>query len=459
MVAQPPSPVTPVVTPAPPAAAPAPAPVQAQPAPAARPLVVVPPRRTTPVGLLAEGRAISLDLGAETGAAIFRHGDWVIAVFDRPEVLDLSQLQGSAIFRNMEARQTGDATILQMRMAQPGTLRPRREGNAWVMEAFRDAVDANRALTAITPELDPGPPARLVLRVARPGRSVTVLDPETGSPLLVGTLREAGQAVAISRRQPEFQLLPAMLGVAVLPRGDNIQLRALNDRFILQAAGMDSLRLGVDAGREPLAEAATLSRIMDLPSATSATLLERLRTASANIASAGPLGRSEARRHAAETLLALGMPQEAQAMATLALQEDPRAGADARLVMVQAAAALVAGRESEARQLENPQMPASDETTLWQGFLAAARGDHAVAGPAIAAGLPLLLSYPRPLAQRLFPIAMDSLAAAGELTAANRLSEADPDNPSLHLARGVMAEADGRIDDALGFYGQAIQGR
>ena len=420
---------------------------------------MVPPRRTTPVGLLAEGRAISLDLGAETSAAIFRHGDWVIAVFDRPEALDLSQLQGSAIFRNMETRQTGDATILQMRLAQPGTLRPRREGNAWVMEAFRDAVDANRALTAMTPELDQGPPTRLVLRAARPGRSVTVLDPETGSPLLVGTLREAGQAVAIGRRQPEFQLLPAMLGVAVLPRGDNIQLRALNDRFILQASGMDSLRLGADAGREPLAEAATLSRIMDLPSATSATLLERLRTASANIASAGPLGRSEARRHAAEALLAMGMPQEAQAMATLALQEDPRAGADARLVMVQAAAALLAGRDSEARQLENPQLPASDETTLWRGFLAAARGDHAVAGPAIAASLPILMSYPRPLAQRLFPIAMESLAAAGELTAANRLADADPDHSSLHLARGMIAEADGRVDDALASYRQAIQGR
>lgn len=458
-VAPAPSPAPPAVSPAPPAAAPAPTPVQAQPAPAARPLVVVPPRRTTPVGLLAEGRAISLDLGAETAAAIFRHGDWVIAVFDRPEALDLSQLQGSAIFRSMETRQTGDATILQMRLAQPGTLRPRREGNTWVMEAFRDAVDANRALTAMTPELDQGPPARLVLRAARPGRSVTVLDPETGSPLLVGTLREAGQAVAIGRRQPEFQLLPAMLGVAVLPRGDNIQLRALNDRFILQASGMDSLRLGADAGREPLAEAATLSRIMDLPSASSATLLERLRTASANIASAGPLGRSEARRHAAETLLALGMPQEAQAMATLALQEDPRAGADARLVMVQAAAALVAGREAEARQLENPQLPASDETTLWRGFLAAARGDHAVAGPAIAASLPILMSYPVPLAQRLFPIAMESLAAAGELTAANRLADADPDNPSLNLARGMIAEADGRIEDALAAYRQAIQGR
>jgi hypothetical protein len=458
-VASAPAPVTPAVTAVPPAAPLDPAPAQAQPTPAARPLVVVPPRRTTPVGLLAEGRAISLDLGAETAAAVFRHGDWVIAVFDRPEALDLSQLQGSAIFRNMETRQTGDATILQMRLAQPGTLRPRREGNAWVMEAFRDAVDANRALTAMTPELDQGPPTRLVLRAARPGRSVTVLDPETGSALLVGTLREAGQAVAIGRRQPEFQLLPAMLGVAVLPRGDNIQLRALNDRFILQASGMDSLRLGADAGREPLAEAATLSRIMDLPSATSATLLERLRTASANIASAGPLGRSEARRQAAEALLAMGMPQEAQAMATLALQEDPRAGADARLVMVQAAAALLAGRDSEARQLENPQLPASDETTLWRGFLAAARGDHAVAGPAIAASLPILMSYPRPLAQRLFPIAMESLAAAGELTAANRLADADPDHSSLHLARGMIAEADGRVDDALASYRQAIQGR
>ena len=441
------------------AAAPPAAPAQAQPAPAAQPLVVVPPRRTAPVALLAEGRAISLDLGAETSAAVFRHGDWVIAVFDKPEALDISQLQGSAIFRSMEVRQTGDTTILQLRLAPPGTLRPRREGNAWVMEAFRDAVEANRALTAITPELDQGPPVRLVLRAARPGRSVTVLDPETGSPLLVGTLREAGQAVAIGRRQPEFQLLPAMLGVAVLPKGDNIQLRALNDRFILQASGMDSLRLGGDAGREPLAEAATLSRIMDLPSANAATLLERLRTASSNIAAAGPLGRSEARRDAAETLLALGMAQEAQAMATVALQEDPRAGADARLVMVQAAAALVAGREAEARQLESTQMPSSDETTLWRGFLAAARGDHAVAGPAIAASLPLLLSYPRPLAQRLIPIALENLAAAGELTAANRLGDSDPDNPSLHFARGMIAEADGRIEDALTAYRQAIEGR
>jgi hypothetical protein len=451
--------VTPAVSPAPPPVSPVAAPAQAAPAPDARPLVVVPPRRTTLVELVGEGRAIALDLGAETSAAVFRHGDWVISVFDRPEALDLSQLEGSNIFRNMEARQTGDATILQMRLAQPGTLRPRRDGNTWVLEAFRDAVEANRALTAITPELEQGPPTRLVLRAARPGRSLTVLDPETGSPLLVGTLREPGQAVAIARRLPEFQVLPAMLGIAVLPRGDNIQLRALNDRFILQASGMDSLRLGADAGREPLAEAATLSRILDLPSASSATLLERLRTASANIAGSGPLARSEARRHLAETFLALGMPQEAQAMATLALQEDPRAGADARLVMVQAAAALVAGRDAEARQLENPQLPATDETTLWRGLLAAARGDHAVAGPAIAASLPLLISYPRPLAQRLLPIAMESLAAAGELTAANRLADNDPDNPSLHLARGMVAEADGRIDDALSLYRQAIEGR
>jgi len=427
--------------------------------PATRPLVVVPPQRSTPVGLLAEGRAISLDLGPDAGAAVFRHGDWVMAVFDRSEVLDLSGLRRSEIFSSMEARQTGDATILQMRLAQPGTLRPRREGSAWVLETFRDAVEANRALTAITPELEQGPPVRLVLRANRPGASVTVLDPDTGSPLLVGTIRGANQAVAIARRQPEFQLLPAVLGVAVLPRGDNIQLRALADRFILQASGMDSLRLGPDAGREPLAEAATLSRIMDLPSATITTLQERLRTAAANIAAAGPLARAEARRHAAETLLALGMPQEAHAMAGLALQEDPRAGEDARLVMVQSAAALLAGREAEARRLDSPQMPPSDETTLWRGFLAAARGDHAVAGPAIAASLPLLLSYPRPLAQRLTPIAMESLAAAGELTAASRLGETDPDNPVLNLARGMMAEADGRIEDALAAYRQAIEGR
>jgi predicted negative regulator of RcsB-dependent stress response len=54
---------------------------------------------------------------------------------------------------------------------------------------------------------------------------------------------------------------------------------------------------------------------------------------------------------------------------------------------------------------------------------------------------------------------MESLAAAGELTAASRLGETDPDNPVLNLARGMMAEADGRIEDALAAYRQAIEGR
>ena len=150
--------------------------------------MVIPPRRSTPVGVVMEGRAISIDLGADVAAAVFRNGDWVIAVLDRAEALDLTSLQGNNIFGSMETRQTGDATILQMRLAQPGTLRPRREGNAWVFEAFRDAVEANRALTAILPEVDRGPPARLVLRAPRPGRSVTGLDAETGRPFFLGTL-------------------------------------------------------------------------------------------------------------------------------------------------------------------------------------------------------------------------------------------------------------------------------
>ena len=71
----------------------------------------------------------------------------------------------------------------------------------------------------------------------------------------------------------------------------------------------------------------------------------------------------------------------------------------------------------------------------------------------------MLTGNTKPLAQRLIPIALESLAAAGELTAANRLGDSDPDNPSLHFARGMIAEADGRIDDALTAYRQAIQGR
>gem|GEM_PF-710673 len=436
--------------------APAPAPPAAPNPPPAAAAVLAPPQAPA-IRLLPGqgGPAILIPAEAGTGAALFRRGDTVLFVLDVRQEFDLAALRGDPVFAGLEAGIAGEASVLRLRLAPPALLLARREAAGWVLEASREAPPSPRALV---PELDPGPPMRLWMHAAQPGRVVALTDPETDLPLLVGTLREAGQAVRLARRQPEFDLLPTQLGLALLARDDRLAMRALPDRFVLHAAGNASLRLSAVPSRAVSAEAAAMSRVMDLPLLAASALQERLRGQQAAIAAAGPLARGPLRRDAAESLLALGLPQEAQAMATLARQEDPRAEADPRLILAQGAAALLAGRLAEARSLEDPRLPASDETALWRGALAAARGD-AGAAPALAATLPLLLAYPEALRARLLASAAAALLDGGEMVAARQLLAALPEEDSLALARARLAEAEGRTEEALAGYDAVARGR
>ncbi|MBR0665739.1 hypothetical protein GXW71_15380 [Roseomonas hellenica] len=442
-------------TAAPPVAAPvAPVSVEALPSGAeTRTSAAVP--GAVPARVVAPGRAVALAFPDGTGVAVFRRGGAVLAVFDAKAPLDLTALRGDPVFGAADSWTLPDGVVLRLPMAAGGGLLPRREGATWVLEAMR--VEAPSRRPGISAEPEPGPPARLVIATEGSGRALALQDPETGMPLLVATLAVPGQGFAAARRMPDLELLPTQQGAAVLARSDRLVLRSLSDRILLTAAPGDTLRFGTPGGLEPVAEAAALTRVFDLPTLPPAVLQDRLRDQQAAIAGAAPLARGPLRREAMETLLALGMPQEAQAMAGLALQEDPRVRGDARLLLGQGVAALLAGRVADARGIEDRRLPATDETALWRGLLAAARGEMDAAASGIVPALPLLMVYPEAVRQRLLPLVADALAEA-DPRAAQRLLAALPDDASFGYARARVAEAEGRAEDALTRYDAVAQG-
>jgi hypothetical protein len=331
---------------------------------------------------VAEGRALALPVPAETGLAILRRGDLLLVVLDQPNALDTAPLRGDAVFGGLRVEVLPEATVLRLPIAEPSALRARREGDRWLLEA-KPSPTRERSILA---EAEDG---RLVLRVALPGRPVPIPDPETGLPLLVGTVREAGQAVPVSRSLAQMDLVATQLGVAALARADSVALRRAGDRFLL---------LGVAGATTmpEMAEADSMTRLMELPALGSGAAQERLKAQQASIAATPPLARLPLRRAAAEGLLALGLAQEAQAMIRLSFQEDPRASSDPRSLLVHAASALLAGRQAEARGLSGASFPANDEVTFWRAAQAATSGDGPAA-PGFAATLPLLLAYPEAL--------------------------------------------------------------
>ncbi len=434
----------------PPAAMPAPAPV-----PLAAP-VALPQPGALPVRPLAQRGAILLPYPPTTGLAILRRGGQVLALFDSGEPLNLSALRDDPIFAALEAEALGGATLLRLPLASPGQLRARREATGWILQAVRPADDAEAAGRAIPVEAEDGAAPRLVLRARQPGRVVPVTDPESGLPLLLGTLREIGQVMPVARRLPELDLPQTMLGAAVLARADRVTMQATGSGFLI-GAGTGSLALDLAAAEMPTA--ASMTRSFEFPRMAPAQMLERLRALQASIGAAPSLGRLPLRRAATEILLALGLPQEAQAMTELAKSEDPQAARDARLTALGGAAALLAGRLPQAVVLRQPELPDSDELNLWRMLLLAAEGQAGLAAPGLAASLPVLFDYAEALRSRLLPLAAQALAEAGATESLRQLLDQAGPLPELALPRAMLAEAGGDTAAALAGYDEIARGR
>lgn len=457
------TPPTPPAAPPPPALPPVPQPPvpQTAPPPAPLPSLAEPSARALPAPTALSLRVLPAENGAHTlllpfpdatGAALLRRGPLLILAFDSARPLDVSALRDVPLLASAEATSVPGGTVLRIPLAAPASFTARREGTAWVLQVVPPGTPAppgqRRALAL---ELDGGDAPRLIMRATQPSRIVALTDPESGLPLLLGTVREANQAIALPRRLPQFDLPATLLGAAVLARADSVTLSSGTDRFAVAAAGGGRLALDGSA-TSPDPSGPGMTRSFELPDQPAAQLLGRLRAQQMDIAGSAPLARGPARLAAAETLLALGLAQEAQAMAGLAMAEDPTAAADPRAIALAAAAALLGGRLQDAAPLNTPELPESDELGLWRALLASAEGEPARAAPGLQAALPLLLDYPATLRGRLLPQAAEALALADDRPTLKRLLEAAGDAPGLELPRAMLAEAEGRDADARKTY-------
>ncbi len=408
------------------------------------------------VRTLPRSGGILLPYPASTGLALLRRGGEVLALFDSGEPLDLAGVRGDAAFSGLEVEALGNATLLRLPLAPPGQLRARRETGGWVLEAYRPAEPHDLPGRAMAVEAEGGAASRLVVRASEPGRVVPIIDPETGLPLLLGTVREAGQLMPVARRLPELDLPLTLLGGAVLARADHVTMRATAGGFLIGAA---QAPLALDPAAAEMPAAAAMTRSFDLPRLPTPQLLDRMRALQASVAAAPPLTRLPLRRAAAETLLALGMPQEAQAMVELARGEDPAAARDARLTALVGVAAALGGRLSQAVVLREAPLPETDELALWRALLLAAEGDSRAAAPGIATGLPIIFGYADGLRARLLPLAAQALAEAGALGPLRHLLGESGSSADLALPRAMLAEADGDADAALAGYDEIVRGR
>lgn len=407
----------------------------------AGPIGLVARRARLPRGM--EGSAFVVPFSKATGAAAFKAGETAFVVFDERRPVDMAALQNDAVFRSASVRMLPAGTLFQVPVPAGLSLAIVKLPQGWRIAVVPTALTPR----PITQTVRDG---RLALAAEQPSELINLEDPVTGAKLLVGTQHQAGQAVVTPRRTTEFILRPTIQGVVVEPLSDHLVMRPAESGFTL-AADRGELALSMPTGTTAaLADAAHLTRRLDLVAMQPQDLVQRV-AAQFAAAAAAPSGARGPRRHAAaESMLALGLAAEAAGLLRATAEQDPREAASPDTAALTAVASLLAGRPDEADGLDDHRLDGTDEIAMWRAVRLAMRDEASPAAAAVLASTaPLIAAYPRPVADRILPLAIETMLQGGELAPAIRLMDRQPDDPRLAFARALRLQAEGETARAL----------
>lgn len=382
------------------------------------------------------------------GTALFLRAGRLVAVVEQGRLAP-----GTVLPEGAEAITLPDGVLVSLRTPSPDA-RPllERTRGGWRLTTGQGAPGQPVMVQTLAD------PLRLHVALPLPGGVLAVPDPEDGRTLLVGTQRGPAAVLEQGRVFPEFQLLPSLRGTVVVPTSDRIALRAGADGFEVLYSGPGEGALALETSpQRPGSEMSV--RIFDFPADDLAALQERLKRQIVEAGTLPPLSRGRARADAAETMLAMGLAPEAQAMLWRLAAEDPRVGRSLRVRALSAAAALVAGRVEEAAGLNDRGLGEGDEAILWRGALAAASGNPLLPDVTARAAARLLPNYPAALRRRLVPLITEALFAQRARQEGLTVLAALPDEPSLAYARALAREAAGDSEGALALHAALAEGR
>lgn len=410
------------------------------------------PENTGPVGLLAvrtklpkglEGAAFVVPFGNTTGAALFQHGGATYVVFDERRPVDMAALHDDRIFGQAAVQLLPSGTLLRLPVPDGVSVALSQTPQGWRIAGLTTMPKSQPIIATFAD-------GSVSLSAEQSSQIISMADPDSGATLLVGTQRHAGQGVAATRRTPEFVLYPTGLGVVVEPLSDAIMLKVVPSGFSLTGgAGGLAASPSTDA-TEALMQAAHLTRRLIFSTMPTEPLMQLKTKQITNAAMALPQAKGPKRQAVAQSMMALGMAAEAESLLHVAAEQDPRLAALPDVTALTAIAALLAGRLADADGINDPRLSGTDDVALWRGIRQAMQDQGSPAAAAVfASTAPLALLYPKPIADQILPLMIETMIQGGQVAPAAQLLNQRKTDSRLDYARALQLQADGKTDQAL----------
>jgi tetratricopeptide (TPR) repeat protein len=442
-----------------PAAPPAPAPAQAAAAPPVDPF-------PQPIRIVAGANRLDFRFPRPTGAAAFVESGIATLVFDTRDTIDPSELKGVLPQQIEEATVTREGRVVRVRLRLAGQPLTRLfdDGNTWSLGFGDQAVKVAEPLAPARGVDDQGQ-----TMVAVPLRGLTGvhwLEPgPSGLPIAVATATGPVQVTAKPYRFVEFGLLPTAHGIAVMPRSDDIVVRAATEQVRIGRSGGLTVTLDVGqpekggegevpADRTPLIDPGPWSKLVVDAVRDQERVLQR------EVSGASRARKSETRLALARFYAANGLMAEAKGPLMALMADDPTMRNNRQALFLKGLIAAQMHRHQEAATaFDAPAIKDDPETGLWRALVDQRRGRHGPALLGFRRADTILDRYPADLQAPLRLAKVRAALGLNDVTIAEREIQtlsampADIVDPEqLALLRAMVEEAAGRADNALAAY-------
>jgi tetratricopeptide (TPR) repeat protein len=469
--AKPPQPAAAVRPPAANDAAP-PKPAE-QPRQSAKPAVEAPPAvdpTPQPVRIEAttdaKGSRIDFRFPRPTGAAAFLDSGIVTLVFDTRDTIDpasFRQVLPRLIDEAVVTRE-GKVTLVRLRLSSQQLVHLSDDGTAWSL-AFGD--EAGKPADPVAPHRAVDERGQTILSVPLPGMTgVHWLETgPAGMPIAVATAVGPTRAVVKPYRFVEFGLLQTAHGLAVIPRSDDIAVRAGTEQALIGRSGgltvtLDLPQAETEAPKSPVATPAALLDPEVWAKLRGPAVRERARELLRDVADASRARKSEARLSLARFYAANGLMSEAGGPLQALLVDDPAMRGNREALFLKGVIAAKMHRNQEAiTALEAGPLKEDPEAGLWRALAEQRLGRNAQALVGFRRAEPMLDGYPDDLQAQFRPAMARAAMAMQDMTTAERQIERLAELPrewvdkdDLALLRAMLDDVSGRPEAALNGY-------
>ena len=456
-----PSPARPNKAPIAPAAIPTPTPTAKPPA---RPQGMSPSMESAQVAPKDALFSIQFNWDEPVGAAIFRRGDSLWAVFDKKRAQDLEAVRQAAgdQIPVVEQLESLSATLIRMETA-PG-LNPslRRNGLTWILDFKQQNLEPRKAIEAVGETVgEVG--RRLFIPIQQAGKAVPLRDPKAGDNLVVVPIIPLGHGVGLEREYAEFFLLPTGQGVVMRPKVDNIRVRPFPQGVELTSdTGLKVTPAGKKEGAASTMVAAGLVKRIFEPDTwllgDRKKFQQFKQEIQYEIATTKAVKRRAARMKLAKFYIAQKMGHEAEAVLNMIAAEDEAMQSRPEFRAMRGAARFLKSRFKEAiEDLSHGSLEGIHEAEFWKAAAQASLGQIKVAAEEMRRTGTVLRKYPRNLKFPLGALAAETAITVGDVEQAQHFIDMLAlDDPSPQ-EEGQLAYLEGRIAELSGDFDKAVE--